>query len=166
MNLSMTSRDSVIAIAITLGCAFLVFGCKPPRNDAEEELQIQRAVLRYQFEHNAAVGKYTIFCIAITDDKKSVDAPATLIASLNDARHKVLGASACDGNDGNGVTEHASGKPALMLNVGAVTWEADDEAVVNGGYFEAGLSASGNTYQLKKIAGQWQVVKDEMNWIA
>lgn len=149
-----------------LGFAILLTGCAPHSNEADADLQVQQAVLRYQFESNAAADNYSIFCIAISKGEAEIDAPAKLIEGLNDAHHKVLKSSDCNPNDGHGVTERASGKPALMLRVAQVKWLAKDEALVDGGYYEAGLSASGNTYLLKKIDGTWRVVKDQMNWIS
>jgi hypothetical protein len=154
------------AVLGTLGLVALVSGCAPNLNKADKELQIQQAVFRYQFGHNAAANKYEIFCIAIREGKTASDAPAKLIQGLNDATHKVVKSSDCNENEGNGVTERASGKPALMLNVGQVEWLATDEVVVEGGYYEASLSSSGNTYRLKKISGAWRVVQDQMNWIS
>jgi hypothetical protein len=122
--------------------------------------------LRYQFEHNAAANKYDIFCIALSDGQTNSDAPTMLIRDLNDASHKVVKHSDCNAHMDNGVTERISGKPALMLNVGKVNWLARNEVVVEGGYYEAGLSASGNTYRLKKVSGVWRVVQDQMNWIS
>jgi hypothetical protein len=150
----------------TLGFAALVSGCTPNINKAGEELKIRQAVLRYQFEHNASASHPAIFCIAISEGKTEVDAPANLIRGLNDATHKVVKSSDCDGNEGNGVIERSSGKLALMLNIGPVKWLTPDEVVVDGGYYEASLSASGNTYRLKKVSGVWRVIKDEMNWIS
>jgi hypothetical protein len=154
------------AVFGTLGLAVLVSACAPNLNKADEELQIQQSVLRYQFEHNAAANKYNIFCIAISKGETTSDAPAKLIQSLNDATHKLVKSSDCNENEGNGVTERASGKPALMLNVSQVKWLTKDEVIVKGGYYEASLSSSGNTYQLKKISGVWRVMKDELNWIS
>lgn len=37
---------------------------------------------------------------------------------------------------------------------------------MNGGYSEANLSASGNTYLVKWRDGKWKVVKDVMNWVS
>jgi hypothetical protein len=38
---------------------------------------------------------------------------------------------------------------------------------VTGGYFEAGLSASGNTYTLgRQRDGSWLVTSDQMQWIS
>jgi hypothetical protein len=138
------------AVLGTLGLAALVSGCTPNLSKADEELQIQQAVLRYQFEHNASANRSAIFCIAISGGNTDVDAPAKLLEGLNDATHKAVRSSDCNGNEGNGVIERSSGKPALMLNVGQVKWLAPDDVEVDGGYYEASLSASGNTYRLKK----------------
>jgi len=154
------------AVLGALGLAALVSACTPKPSKTDEALQIQQTVLRYQFEHNAAANKYAIFCIAISKGETTSDAPAKLIQGLNDATHKVVKSSDCNAHMDNGVTERSSGKPALMLNVGKVNWLAKDEAVVEGGYYEAGLSSSGNTYHLKKISGVWRVVQNQLNWIS
>jgi len=154
------------AVLGTLGIAVLVSGCTPNLSKAEEELRIQQSVLRYQFEHNAAANKYDIFCIGMSEGEPNSDAPTKLIRDLNDASHKVVKHSDCNAHMDNGVTEHSSGKPALMLNVGKVNWLTKDEAMVEGGYYENGLSSSGNTYHLKKISGVWRVVQNQMNWIS
>jgi len=36
----------------------------------------------------------------------------------------------------------------------------------DGGYYEYGLAASGNTYYLKKEDGKWKVYDDKQHWIA
>jgi hypothetical protein len=43
-------------------CA-IVWWFAPHPNKADEELQIQQSVLRYQFEHNAAAKQYNIFAL-------------------------------------------------------------------------------------------------------
>jgi hypothetical protein len=85
-----------------------------------------------------------------------------LIQRLNEGPRKVLKGSSCDSNQGNGVIEKVSGRPALVLVIGAVIWKSDQSAVVEGGYYEASESASGNVYYLKKVNGVWVVAKDEM----
>ena len=57
-----------------------------------------------------------------------------------------------------------TGEQGLIFNVTRIQWKSDTE--VEGGYYEAGLSASGNTYTLKKDKGKWQVTKDKMDWIS
>ena len=156
------------AVLGTLGLAALVSGCAPSVEKADEDLQIRQAVLRYQFEHTAAAHKYSIFCIAVTKGRiePGPDAPAKLMHGLSDATHKVVKSSDCNENQGDGVIERASGKPALILHVGRVTWITKEEAVVEGGYYEDALSASGNTYRLQKTDGKWRVVKDQWMWMA
>ena len=40
------------------------------------------------------------------------------------------------------------------------------EVEVAGGYYEGGLSASGNVYRLKRVDGGWKVIEDGMEWIS
>jgi hypothetical protein len=58
------------------------------------------------------------------------------------------------------------GGTGLIFSVTSVTWLDDDTAEATGGYYEAGLSASGNTYLLKRDHGHWKVTRDVMNWIS
>jgi hypothetical protein len=159
------------AVLPALGLAALVSGCAPSVEKADEELQVRQAVLRYQFEHTAAARKYSIFCIAVSNDKikPGPDAPAKLMHGLKDATHKVVKYSDCNVMQSDGVIdrviERASGKPALILHVGRVTWIGKEEADVKGGYLEDGESASGNTYRMRKTDGKWRVVKDDWMWI-
>lgn len=53
-----------------------------------------------------------------------------------------------------------------MFYVGEIKWVSEIEVEVAGGYYEANLSASGNTYYLKKKDGKWVVERDEMHWIS
>ena len=42
-----------------------------------------------------------------------------------------------------------------------------DKATVTGGYYEAGLSASGNVYSVERQRdGSWRVTEDQMPWIS
>jgi hypothetical protein len=41
-----------------------------------------------------------------------------------------------------------------------------DAAEVSGGYYEAELSASGNTYYMRKKDGKWVCEKNVMRWIS
>lgn len=64
------------------------------------------------------------------------------------------------------VRDRTTGKDGLIFTLSTVTCPAEDRCEVEGGYFEAGLSASGNTYYLEKREGKWVVVRDVMHWVA
>lgn len=57
-------------------------------------------------------------------------------------------------------------RKALIFRVTSIKWKSDTEVDVSGGYYEAGLSASGNTYTVKKEKGKWKVTNDKMHWIS
>ena len=65
-----------------------------------------------------------------------------------------------------GVKDKTTGETGLVFNVDDIRWLSDEEVQVSGGYFEAGLSASGNTYHLKKRKGKWAVESEQMRWIS
>src|SRR5215813_7032364 len=67
------------------------------------------------------------------------------------------------------ITTHRASKgtqPFIAFRATSVKWISDIEVEVDGGYYEAGLSASGNTYIVTKQKGKWVVSSDRMNWIA
>ena len=60
----------------------------------------------------------------------------------------------------------ATGQPAMQFICANIHKRWDGLVNVDGGYYEANLSASGNVYRLKKVNGRWLVVADDMKWIA
>jgi len=54
----------------------------------------------------------------------------------------------------------------LKFYVSSVKQVAKDKVEVYGGYYEGGLSATGNTYVLEKKNGKWTVTKKTRRWIA
>jgi hypothetical protein len=54
----------------------------------------------------------------------------------------------------------------VLFTINEIRWVADDQVEADGGYFETGLSASGNTYYLKRENGLRIVTRDVMHWIA
>ncbi len=50
----------------------------------------------------------------------------------------------------------------MIFRVDSIFWVSEDAVRVQGGYYEAGLSASGNTYRVLLEKGRW-VVKDDKN---
>lgn len=59
-----------------------------------------------------------------------------------------------------------TGERGLVFRIRIIEWKSDTEVAVEGGYHEHGLSASGNTYTLKKENGKWKVTDDKMDWIS
>ncbi len=64
------------------------------------------------------------------------------------------------------VTDKQTGKRGLIFSVDNIVVTGADTAEASGGYYEGGLSSSGNTYYLKRKNGKWFVEKDTMHWIS
>ena len=77
-------------------------------------------------------------------------------------------ASLCSfkGGSGRGGVEDETGAKGLIFRVDTIQHPSADTALVEGGYFEAGLSASGNLYELVKEGDRWVVKQDTMRWIS
>jgi hypothetical protein len=65
-----------------------------------------------------------------------------------------------------GVIDKQTGAYGLLFRIESIKKISDDEAEVTGGYFEGGLSASGNIYTVKWVNDWWVVAKDVMVWIS
>jgi hypothetical protein len=66
----------------------------------------------------------------------------------------------------NGVFDKQTGNRGLLFRIESMREFSNDEVEVEGGYFEAGLSASGNLYTVRRIDGRCVVVKDVLIWIS
>jgi hypothetical protein len=65
-----------------------------------------------------------------------------------------------------GVKDRTTGQRGLIFNQRTIKWNESNEVEVDGGYYEAALSASGNTYSVVKDNDKWGVTKSEMHWIS
>ncbi len=118
----------------------------------ERDLAIYEAVFRFQFYSNysGAGSRARAFFLAI----EGGDPPKGFLDRFAGSAPPVGPASAF--RDGAG----------LIFRVDEIQ-EIDPETVeVTGGYYEASLSASGDTYRVELREGSWVVVKDTLNWIS
>jgi len=124
---------------------------------------IVEAVFRHMFHKNASAAQQTagVYCLEV----RGADATPGLLARLHDVFIPVRKASDCSAG-ANGVFEKATHKRGLKFDVEQVQWDGADGATASGGYYEAGESASGNTFTLERKAGKWRLVKEVMNWIS
>jgi hypothetical protein len=74
--------------------------------------------------------------------------------------------SECNVGPFDGVVDKRTHKLGLVFRVGSIKWISGTEVEACGGYYEAGLSASGNTYSVRKRLVKWRVTGDKMNWIS
>jgi hypothetical protein len=133
-----------------------------------DELDIREATFRYQFVRNASGQKQNagMYCLSIVANGKETDPDDAFIKRFDGNTPVVKRASDCSRSAAEGVKDRATGKRGLIFRTEAIKWISDTEAQVEGGYYEGGLSASGNTYYLRKTDGKWIVEKDIMHWIA
>lgn len=131
------------------------------------ELDIREAVFRYQFRHNASgqQQKTGVYCLSLTYDELT-DPPAELMKRFSAQKPPVREASNCVSDLIRGVRDKVTGKPGIVFFAAKVDWISANVVDVWGGYYEGGLSASGNTYRVVRRNGRWTVVKDHMNWIS
>jgi hypothetical protein len=141
----------------------------PPRLDvvAADDDDVREAVFRHLFDHNASGQQQAakVFCLQIEGKQ---DPSTELLRRFEGNEPRVKKVSLCTfqhGQPRSGVVD-ASGAPGLIFRIDAIQHPTADSAVVEGGYFEAGLSSSGNVYELVKEGDRWIVKKDTMRWIS
>lgn len=66
----------------------------------------------------------------------------------------------------DGVFDIETHQRGLIFSIGKIEKINQNTVKVFGGYFEAGLSASGNTYTVKRKGKKWTVTNSVMNWIS
>ena len=152
----------------------VLVGCGTGSNEAirddgrprsEQEVDIQEAVYRYQFEHNAssatAMGEVDVYFLRGPD---GADPSPDLLERFSG--HVPLVAPASERASSDEVTHEESGGQGIELRIDEIRWLDDGRAEVDGGYWEGNLSASGSTYEVEKVDGGWTVVQESFFWIS
>jgi hypothetical protein len=159
------SRKWAIGLLIPLfaGLWFLRTAPNPSRLQVEDD--IREAVFRYQFQHNASGQQKQagVYCLSVGEKTDPSDELIKRFAENKPPVHKI---SECTVGPFDGVVDQRTHTRGLVFRVGAITWISETEVEATGGYYEGGLSSSGNTYTVRKRLGKWTVTKDKMNWIS
>jgi hypothetical protein len=153
----------------------LVSGCLNPSgrsSAAAEEDDIREAVFRYLIEKNQSYESHeNLYFLGIERNRApAVDPPDSLMKRFAGKEYKVKKRSECE-TSVSGVFDKNTKEEGRIFYAGeisrlpAVKGETPT-AFVEGGYFKAGLSSSGNTYTVKKRNGKWIVTADKMHWIS
>lgn len=157
------------------GAAASASGAPPSSSDAAAAAlsvddQVREALFRYLFEHNESGSKDSakVYFLAIVDEGgKQRDPSREFLARFAGHRPRVEPVSRMASNGTfEGVRHRETGDRGLLFHVGAITRMGDDAVEVEGGYYEANLSASGGTYLVERKDGVWVVTKPKMIWIA
>jgi hypothetical protein len=154
--------------AIVFLFLFLILALPALAGEAERESQIddiREAVFRWQFDHNASGQQKKARIYFLEVGEKPGDPTDQFMNRFADHKPPVRKVSACTLNTGE-VRNKKTREKGLIFRVTKIEWKSDIEVEVTGGYHEALLSSSGNTYTVKKENGKWKVTKDKMDWIS
>ena len=139
----------------------------PPRIEVVNDDDVREAVFRHLFDHNASGQQKNakVYCLQI---EGKLDPSPGLLRRFEGNQPPVKKASLCSfkGGPGRGGVEDETGAKGLIFRVDTIQHPSADTALVEGGYFEAGLSASGNVFELVKEGDRWIVKQDTMRWIS
>jgi hypothetical protein len=125
-----------------------------------EFLNVLEAVFRHQFEHNASGTQSDVDYYFLSLD--DTDPPPELIARFKDHKPVVLPKSMAKASARQGVKHKDLGGHGLIFSIDTIAWLDENTAVIGGGYYEAGLSASCNAYRVERRDGKWIVTKDDL----
>ncbi len=138
-------------------------------------LTVEEAAYRFQFhEYRSEPQREPLtYCLARTENDRPfgpsvwTDPPPELMQRFRDHRPPVKRRAVCQIRaDLSGVTDVETGGRAVIFRVVPPLWLSDTEVLVDGGYYYNGLSASGKTYTVRFIAGEWIVVDARWRWIS
>jgi hypothetical protein len=123
-----------------------------------DKQDIREAVFRYQFNHNASGQQQNakVYFLSLDQDK---DPSNEFMERFKGTEPPVKKASQASKSAG-GVVDKETGERGLLFRITSIKRLGENEVEVEGGYFEAGQSASRNVYRVKHENGKW-VVKEE-----
>ena len=168
----------IVIAALSASC---ILGCRtqspaptvatpPPDGIAQSEaydpgyLNVAEAVLRHLFDNNASGLRRGADYFFIALEKG--DPPQEFLARFASERPLVLAVSQATSSALEGVKHKELGGRGLIFRISSIKWLDPNTAEVEGGYYEAGLSSSGNVYRVERRGGPWFVTKSEMRWIS
>jgi hypothetical protein len=134
-----------------------------------QELDVLETVFRYQLARNessgTATGRATHYFLALGVHSVRQDPPAQLMSRFESHHPAIVPFTLAD-TSGLGVTHKGQGGDGVLLHIDRIRPIDVDTFDVDGGYYEASRSASGNTYRVRRRGDRWEVVGDAMWWIS
>jgi len=135
------------------------------KQKAEDD--IQEAVFRYMFmHHKASAERLGVKAYYLSLGENEADPSDEFMKRFADNKPPVKKQSEAQADAATGVKDRSTGERGYVLRIEKIKWVNDTEVEAEGGYYSSGVSASGNTYYLKKQDGRWIVAKDVMHWIS
>lgn len=140
-----------------------------PATAGREDDAVRLAVFRYLLDHNASSGQSHVpfACLEVYQGDLVQDPSPFVMAAMRGTTPRVVPGTACEqSSDGVFLKGDHARRRGLVFRTAEMTIDGD-RAIVEGGYFEGGLSASGNVYTVERQRdGSWRVTKDRMKWIS
>jgi len=173
---------TVFALCLLSSITLLARSARTAGNSADED-DIREAVLRYQMltwgeegdkavkeatnQNEKAVAEALNFVVLFisVDSKDPSDAFMKRFEKFPKPVKK-LSQSEIDTKSMNAVVDKATGEKGIRFGVGKIRWLGSNSVEVDGGYFCAGLCASGQTFNVHRKQGVWKVVGSTMHWIS
>jgi len=160
-----TNLILIIMISILLMMAvFLNIDRRSTNSGTADDLM--EAVFRYQFAHNcsASQDEANAYYIGISNDRDPSDDFMKRFVKNKPTVKKISKSIIFQKDLGYRVIDRETGQEGLIFRITSVRFLNDEMAEVKGGYYEASLSSSENTYQLVQTGKTWKVIKDTCNW--
>lgn len=152
----------VIPLLAFCGCQLT--GSRQAGNAEKTAADIRFALANYIFKNNASGGQQSVDFYFLEIAGK--DPGEEFLERFAGHNPVVLPASLANASNVKGVSHKEKNGVGLIFTIGTFEWVTDSEVNVTWGYYEDGLSASGNTATLKFKKNRWVVTNDEMHWIA
>ena len=139
----------------------LAAGSMTSKQAAVEIDAVHEAAFRYMFYNNGSRGA-KFYCLRLYEG----DPSDSLIHRLSNSTLPVKKHSQCTSSVKEGVRDPGTGERGAILYLKALRWKSSSKAELDGGYWEGGLSSSGDTYFLRKKGSAWSVVKEKTHWVS
>lgn len=159
---------AVVGISVltsTFAAASLILTTKQPVKHltSSEINDIREAVFRYQFRNNASAQqqKANAYFLSL---EEGIDPSNRFMKRFKDHQPPVKKASQAKGEWG--VIDKETGLEGLRFRIESIKQISPNRVKVDGGYYEGNMSASGNTYTVRRIKNKWIVTQDKMRWIS
>ena len=141
------------AAVFTLLCFPLFVG----PSDQKLEDHIREAVFRYMFEHEATQQMAKSFFIGFGPVGEGEDPGDEFLKRFKNHKPVVKKLSQSTFSKDGMVIDKETGAPGIRFSAREVTWVSDNEALVEAGYFVAGLFAGGCEYRVVLENEKWIV---------
>lgn len=134
---------------------------RQPVSLTAEEMDIYEAAFRHIFARNASAAKQSAAAYFISI--QGADPTDLFLARFSNSHPPVKhGTRAKSGRNGI-VYDGVPGREALSFSFDKIRKTTADIVEVDGGYFEASLSASSQTLRLRRTGKGWIVIKDTLH---